>query len=86
MMMMMTVLAFKHNKATTYKKTSEVKITRSKSLVTFVLDLKPCKQQLDTVRSELLQLDRSRVLVVKSYMRWLILQVILFSQAGDFNK
>ena len=56
MIMMCTVGAWKNEKNIMFKKTSEVIITRSKWLITMVVDLAPYRILLDRLKSEIIAL------------------------------
>ena len=60
MIMMCTVGAWKNEKNTIFKKISEVIITRSKWLITMVVDLKPYKVLLNRLKDEIFALGRAR--------------------------
>lgn len=62
-MMMIMTGAWRYSQNTIFRKTSKVIITRSKWLVTFVIDLDPYKLQLEKSESEIKGLSTARVKV-----------------------
>ena len=68
MIMMCTVEAWKNEKNIIFKKTSEVIITRSKWLITMVVDLAPYRILLDRLKSEIIALRRARNQVAENYV------------------
>lgn len=67
--MMMMMDAWRHSQNTIFKKTSEVIITRSKWLVTFVIDLNPYGVLLGKMEDELAKLGMARNRVTQKYAR-----------------
>ena len=68
MIMMCPVEAWKNEKNTIFKKTSEVIIARSKWLITMVVDLAPYRILLDRLKSEIIALKRARNQVADNYV------------------
>ena len=68
MIMMCPVEAWKNEKNIIFKKTSEVVITRSKWLITMVVDLAPYRILLDRLKSEIIALRRARNQVAENYV------------------
>ena len=68
MIMMGPVEAWKNEKNIIFKKTSEVIITRSKWLITMVVDLAPYRILLDRLKSEIIALRRARNQVAENYV------------------
>ena len=68
MIMMCTVGAWKNEKNTIFKKISEVIITRSKWLITMVVDLKSYKMLLNRLKDEIFVLGRARNRMAGNYV------------------
>ena len=68
MIMMCPVEAWKNEKNTIFKKTSEVIITRSKWLITMVVDLAPYRVLLNRLKDEIIALRRARNQVAENYV------------------
>ena len=68
MIMTCTVDAWKNEKNTIIKKTSEVIITRSKWLITMVVDLNPYKVLLNRLKDEIFALGRARNRMAGNYV------------------
>ena len=68
MIMMCPVEAWKNEKNTIFKKTSEVIITRLKWLITMVVDLAPYRVLLNRLKDEIIALGRARNQVAENYV------------------
>ena len=67
MIMMCPVEAWKNEKNSIFEKTSEVIITRSKWLITMVVDLAPYRVLLNRLKDEIIALSKARNQVAENY-------------------
>lgn len=56
----MTTEALRHTQSTILKKTSEINITRSKCIITFMIDLKPYEDLLKQLEDKIEQANEDR--------------------------
>lgn len=69
LLLMMMIRAWKHSQNTIFEKSNEVIKTRSKWLITFVIDLNPYELLLNKMEEELHKLDMAKVRVTQKYIR-----------------